>query len=75
MLGVFVRALLGFEQRRARLLGVRGRPWRDGTQAIRFEPSEFLERLALIVPRPSVLRSSPATEDGRVNLLLYHGLC
>jgi hypothetical protein len=27
------------------------RPWRDGTQAIRFEPSEFLERLGLIVPR------------------------
>ena len=37
------------------------RPWRDGTRAIRFEPSELLERLAALVPRP------------RANLLLYHG--
>ncbi len=37
------------------------RPWRDGTRAIRFEPSEFLENLAVIIPRP------------RINLLLYHG--
>jgi hypothetical protein len=37
------------------------RPWRDGTRAIRFEPSEFLEKLAVIIPRP------------RINLLIYHG--
>jgi len=37
------------------------RPWRDGTCAIRFEPSEFLERLAAMVPRP------------RTNMLIYHG--
>jgi hypothetical protein len=37
------------------------RPWRDGTRAIRFEPSELLERLAAMIPRP------------RANLLLYHG--
>ncbi len=37
------------------------RRWRDGTQAIRFEPSELLERLAAMVPRP------------RTNLILYHG--
>ena len=37
------------------------RPWRDGTRAICFEPSEFLEKLAVIIPRP------------RINLLLYHG--
>jgi hypothetical protein len=37
------------------------RPWRDGTRALCFEPSEFLEKLAAIVPRP------------RANLLLYHG--
>ena len=37
------------------------RPWRDGTRAIRFEPSEFLEKLAAMIPRP------------RINLLLYHG--
>ena len=37
------------------------RPWRDGTRAIRFEPSELLEKLAAMVPRP------------RANLLLYHG--
>jgi hypothetical protein len=28
-----------------------------------FEPSELLEKLAVIIPRP------------RINLLLYHGLC
>jgi hypothetical protein len=49
------------------------RPWRDGTRAIRFEPSELLERLAAMGPRPPVLRSSPATEGGRANLLIYHG--
>jgi hypothetical protein len=37
------------------------RPWRDGTRALCFEPSEFLEKLAVIIPRP------------RINLLLYHG--
>lgn len=36
------------------------RPWRDGTRAIRFEPSELLEKLAAMIPRP------------RANLLLYH---
>ena len=35
------------------------RPWRDGTRAIRFEPSELREKLALMTPRP------------RANLLLY----
>ncbi len=38
------------------------RAWRDGTRAIRFEPSEFLEKLASMVPRP------------RINLLIYHGV-
>jgi hypothetical protein len=28
------------------------RPWRDGTRALRFEPSELLEKLAALVPRP-----------------------
>ena len=37
------------------------RPWRDGTRAICFEPSEFPEKLAAMIPRP------------RINLLLYHG--
>jgi hypothetical protein len=37
------------------------RPWKDGTRAIRFEPTEFLEKLASLVPKP------------RINLLLYHG--
>ena len=39
------------------------RPWSDGTRAIRFEPSEFLEKLAAMIPKP------------RINLLVYHGLC
>jgi hypothetical protein len=38
------------------------RPWSDGTRAIRFEPTEFLEKLAAMVPKP------------RMNLLLYHGV-
>ena len=42
------------------LLRVR-RPWRDGTRASCFEPSEFLEKLAVVIARP------------RINLLLYHG--
>ena len=37
------------------------RPWSDGTYAIRFEPSELLERLAAMIPRP------------RANQLIYHG--
>ncbi len=37
------------------------RPWRDGTRALCFEPSELLEKLAVMIPRP------------RSNLLLYHG--
>ncbi|MBI3766858.1 MAG: transposase [Deltaproteobacteria bacterium] len=38
-------------------------PWSDGTRALLFAPIEFLEKLAVLVPRP------------RINLLLYHGLC
>jgi hypothetical protein len=38
------------------------RTWRDGTRAIRFEPSEFLEKLASMIPKP------------RINLLVYHGV-
>jgi hypothetical protein len=34
--------------------------WRDGTSHLLFEPIEFLEKLAAIIPRPAV------------NLLLYH---
>ena len=37
------------------------RPWRDGTRAIRFEPTELLEKLAVLIPRP------------RSNMLIYHG--
>ncbi len=37
------------------------RPWRDGTQVLCFEPSEFLETRAVMIPRP------------RINLLLSHG--
>jgi hypothetical protein len=37
------------------------RPWSDGTRAILFEPSEFLEKLAAVTPKP------------RINLLVYHG--
>jgi hypothetical protein len=36
--------------------------WRDGTSHFLFEPIEFLEKLAAIIPRPVV------------NLLLYHGV-
>src|SRR6266478_4885852 len=36
--------------------------WRDGTSHFLFEPIEFLEKLAAIIPRPGV------------NLLLYHGV-
>jgi hypothetical protein len=38
------------------------RPWRDGTTHMRFDPCDFLARLAVLVPRP------------RVNLLFYHGV-
>jgi hypothetical protein len=37
-------------------------PWSDGTRALLFEPVEFLEKLAVLIPRP------------RINLLLYHGI-
>jgi hypothetical protein len=37
-------------------------PWRDGTTDVVFDPVEFLERLAVLVPRP------------RINLILYHGV-
>ena len=37
-------------------------PWADGTTHVAFAPTAFLERLAVLVPRP------------RVNLVLYHGL-
>ena len=36
--------------------------WSDGTRHVLFEPTEFLERLAVITPRP------------RINLVLYYGL-
>ena len=36
--------------------------WRDGTSHFLFEPIEFLEKLAALVPRPAV------------HLLLYHGV-
>jgi catechol 2,3-dioxygenase-like lactoylglutathione lyase family enzyme len=38
------------------------RPWRDGTTHVRFDPCDFLGRLAVLVPRP------------RINLLFYHGV-
>jgi hypothetical protein len=37
-------------------------PWADGTTHVTFEPTAFLERLAVLVPRP------------RINLLLYYGV-
>ena len=37
-------------------------PWADGTTHVAFTPTAFLERLAVLVPRP------------RVNLLMYRGL-
>ena len=36
--------------------------WRDGTSPLRFEPIEFLEKLAAIIPRPAV------------NLVVDHGI-
>jgi hypothetical protein len=38
------------------------RPWRDGTTHVLFEPLEFMEKLAALVPRP------------RVHLVRYHGV-
>lgn len=37
-------------------------PWADGTTHVAFEPTAFLERTAVLVPRP------------RIDLLLYHGV-
>lgn len=37
-------------------------PWTDGTTHLLFEPTELLERLAVLTPRP------------RVNLILYYGV-
>jgi hypothetical protein len=37
------------------------RRWRDGTWAVRFRPTELLEKLAAMIPKP------------RINLLVYHG--
>jgi hypothetical protein len=36
--------------------------WADGTTSLVFAPTAFLERLAVLVPRP------------RINLVLYHGV-
>jgi len=38
------------------------RRWADGTTQLVFDPVEFLERLAALVPRP------------RINLILYYGV-
>ncbi|MDO8477088.1 MAG: transposase, partial [Candidatus Rokubacteria bacterium] len=38
------------------------RPWSDGTAYLRFEPVEFLEKLAALTPRPEI------------TLVLYHGV-
>ncbi|MDG2303755.1 MAG: transposase, partial [Candidatus Binatia bacterium] len=38
------------------------RTWSDGTTHILFEPGEFLERLATVIPRP------------RINLIIYSGV-
>jgi hypothetical protein len=38
------------------------RRWSDGTTHLRFSPAEFLERLAVLIPRP------------RINLVSYHGV-
>ena len=37
-------------------------PWADGTRHLLFEPLEFLEKLAALIPR------------AHVNLVLYHGV-
>jgi hypothetical protein len=38
------------------------RPWSDGTEALRFDPIELMERLAALIPPP------------RHNLVRYHGV-
>ena len=38
------------------------RPWADGTRALVFGGVEFLEKLAVLIPKP------------RINLLIYHGI-
>jgi hypothetical protein len=38
-------------------------PWADGTRALVFHAVEFLEKLAVLIPKP------------RINLVAYHGLC
>jgi hypothetical protein len=47
---------------RARVLVKLKTVWRDGTSHFLFEPIEFLEKLAALIPRPGV------------NLLLYYGV-
>jgi hypothetical protein len=37
-------------------------PWADGTRALVFDPVEFLEKLAVLIPKP------------RINLVVYHGI-
>ncbi len=37
-------------------------PWADGTRAFVFTPIEFLEKLAVLIPKP------------RINLVVYHGV-
>jgi len=37
-------------------------PWSDGTRALVFDPVEFLEKLAVLIPKP------------RINLVVYHGI-
>jgi len=37
-------------------------PWSDGTRLLVFDPVEFLEKLAVLIPKP------------RINLVVYHGI-
>jgi hypothetical protein len=48
--------------RDGRIAVVLQRPWADGTTHLVFTPTELLQRLVPLVPRP------------RINLLLYHGV-
>lgn len=54
--------------REARVLVRLRRPWRDGTRAVRFAPSELLEQRAASPPaghaRPQRGTSAPATSPG-----------
>jgi hypothetical protein len=50
------------EESRGKILLRLSRPWNDGSTHVVFEPTELLEKLAVLVPRPNV------------NLLIYHGL-